>query len=147
MSKREIYYDQAEALYVQSGHSIERIAELLPVSAKTLYEWRQYGDWPTQRKAHLASRRNVADILRERLAEKIANLETGLFSAGDVDEIAKIAATIDRMEKNAYDLKAAGVEVMGRFGKYLRSVIKDPGQLQEMSRHIQGFFEWLEANA
>jgi len=147
VSKREIYYDQAEALFVKSGHSIERISQLLPVSAKTLYEWRQYGDWTTQKKAHLASKRNVADILRDRLAEKIAALESGNFSAGDVDEIAKISATIDRMERNAYDLKAAGVEVMGRFGKYLRATIKDPNHLQEISRHIQGFFEWLETNA
>jgi len=147
MSKKELYYDQAEGLYVTGGHSIEKISEILPVSDKTLYQWRQDGDWATQRKAHLASKRNVADILRERLSEKIGQLESGNFTAGDVDEISKIAATIDRIERSAYDLRAAGVEVMTRFGKYLRANIKDVGQLQEISRHIQGFFEWLEGNA
>jgi len=147
MSKREIYYDQAEGLYVKGGHTIEGISQILPVSAKTLYEWRQYGDWATQKRAHLASKRNVADILRARLAEKIGELETGDFTAGDVDEIAKISATIDRIERQAYDLRAAGVEVMTRFGKYLRAHVEDVGQLQEMSKHIQGFFEWLEGQA
>lgn len=147
MSKKQLYYDQAEGLYVTGGHTVEKISQILPVSAKTLYQWRQHGDWTTQRKAHLASKRNVADILRERLSEKIGDLESGRFTAGDVDEIAKIASTIDRIERSAYDLRAAGVEVMTRFGKYLRANIKDSGQLQEISRHIQGFFEYLEQHA
>lgn len=147
MSKKEVYYDQAEGLYVTGGHTIERISQILPVSDKTLYGWRQQGDWATQKKAHLASKRNVADILRERLAEKIGALESGgNFTAGDVDEIAKIASTIDRIERSAYDLSAAAVEVMTRFGKYLRANVKEASQLQEISRHIQGFFEWLEGH-
>ena len=144
MGKKELYYDQAERLFCEGGHPIERIAELLPVSAKTLYGWKKLGDWGRRRKAHLASRRNVADILRQRLEEKIAEIEGRGFTAGDADEIAKISATIDRIEKSAYDLRAASVEVMERFGKYLRGSVKDTNELQQISRYIQGFFTWLE---
>lgn len=146
MAKQEIYYDQAEKLYVQGGRSIEHIASTLPVSAKTLYQWKKKGDWATRKRAYLASRRNVADILRERLEEKIAGLEGSRFTSADADEIAKISATIDRIERSAYDLRSAAVEVMERFGKYLRSRIQDANDLQQISRHIQGFFEWLEIN-
>ena len=146
MSKKELYYDQAERLYVQGGHSIERVSQILPVSAKSLYQWKQYGDWGTRKRAHLASRRNVADILRQRLEEKIGEFEGKTFTAADADEISKISATIDRIEKNAYDLRAVSVEVMERFGKYLRANLKDANELQRISKHIQGFFEWLEAN-
>ena len=146
MSKKELYYDQAERLYVQGGHSIEKIGQLLPVSVKTLYQWKQYGDWGTRKRAHLASRRNVADILRDRLEEKIGEMDGRTFTAADADEISKISATIDRIEKSAYDLRAVSVEVMQRFGKYLRANLKDGNELQRISKYIQGFFEWLEAN-
>ena len=146
MSKKELYYDQAERLYVQGGHSIERVSQILPVSAKTLYQWTQYGDWGTRKRAHLASRRNVADILRQRLEEKIGEFEGKTFTAADADEISKISATIDRIEKSAYDLRAVSVEVMDRFGKYLRANLKDTNELQRISKYIQGFFEWLEIN-
>jgi hypothetical protein len=147
VGKKEIYYDQAEKMFVEGGQSIDRISGILPVSAKTLYDWKAAGDWGTRKKAHLASRRNVADILRDRLGDKISGLDGMHFSASDADEIAKIAATIDRIERNAYDLRAAGVEVMTRFGKYLRSQTDDAGMLQDISKHIQGFFEYLEVNA
>lgn len=146
MGKKELYYDQAERLYVQGGHSIERISQILPVSAKSLYQWKQYGDWGTRKRAHLASRRNVADILRQRLEEKIGEFEGRTFTAADADEISKISATIDRIEKSAYDLRAVSVEVMERFGKYLRANLKDTNELQRISKYIQGFFEWLETN-
>jgi len=146
LGKKELYYDQAERLYVQGGHSIERISQILPVSAKTLYEWKKYGDWGTRKRAHLASRRNVADILRQRLEEKIGEFEGKTFTSGDADEISKISATIDRIEKSAYDLRAVSVEVMERFGKYLRANLKDTNELQRISKYIQGFFEWLELN-
>ncbi len=146
MGKKELYYDQAERMFVQGGQSIEKISGILPVSMKTLYEWKAAGDWGKRKAAHLASRRNVADILSDRLAEKISALDGVRFSAADADEIAKIAATIDRIRKNAYDLRAAGVEVMTHFGKYLRSQIDDAGYLQDISKHIQGFFEYLEIN-
>ena len=146
MAKKEIYYDQAEKLFVDGGHPIERVSEILPVSKKTLYQWKQQGDWGNRKKAHLASRRNVADILRQRLEEKIGEIDGRSFTSGDADEISKIMATITRMEKDAYDLRTAAVEVMERFGRYLRAHGKDPSELQQISRHIQGFFEWLEAN-
>ena len=144
MGKRELYYDQAERLFCEGGHTIERISQILPVSGKTLYEWKKYGDWGTRKRAHLASRRNVADILRHRLEEKIGELEGQSFTAADADEIAKISATIDRIERSAYDLRTAGVEVMERFGRYLRAYIKDVNEIQQVSRYIQGFFAWLE---
>ena len=145
--KRDLYYDQAEKLFCEAHKSIEQIAEILPVTAKTLYEWKQYGDWTTRKKAYLASRRNVADILREKLEEKIGLLDGSGITAADTDEIAKIAATIDRMERQAYDLRTVAVEVMERFGRYLRASIQDPGELKTISGHIQGFFEWLEKGA
>jgi len=146
VSKKELYYDQAERLYVQGGHSIEKIGQILPVSVKTLYQWKSHGDWGTRKRAHLASRRNVADILRDRLEEKIGEVDGRTFTAADADEISKISATIDRIEKSAYDLRAVSVEVMQRFGKYLRANLKDGNELQRISKYIQGFFEWLEVN-
>jgi hypothetical protein len=147
MAKQELYYDQAEKLFINGGHSLERIAEVLPVSAKTLYQWKKKGDWGNRKRAHLASHRNVGEILRQRLEDKIAEIDGRGFSPGDADEISKITASIARIERSDYDLKAASVEIMARFGKYLRKRGDiDAGELQQIGKYIQGFFEWLEIN-
>ncbi len=146
VGKKELYFDQAERMFCKGARASTKSAGYCRYPQKTLYEWKAAGDWGNQKKAHLASQRNVADIMRDRLAEKIRALDGPSFTAGDADEIAKIASTIDRLERNAYDLRAAGVEVMTRFGKYLRSQTDDAAMLQDMGKHIQGFFEYLETN-
>ena len=51
---------------------------------------------------------------------------------------------IDRLGNQAWDLKAAALEVMSQFVEFLRQQVRDPKELRCFSRRIQEFFQELE---
>jgi hypothetical protein len=141
VSKESSFYDEAERQYI-FGRNLEEIAGLLPVSIASLSRWCAKGSWKDKRKAALSTR-NVAESLREVLQMKINTILTGGdLSRSQADEIAKISAVIERMERGSYDFKAAAVEVMRKFVDWLRPNCK-PEERQLISTKIQAWFESL----
>jgi len=55
MSKKNLYYDDAERLYVRERRSPDEIAGMLGVSEKTVRNWKDEGCWEEKRTAHLKS--------------------------------------------------------------------------------------------
>jgi uncharacterized protein YjcR len=49
LSKKQIYYAQAERMYVIEQHNLERIASDLGVNIKTIFFWKQEGNWDEKR--------------------------------------------------------------------------------------------------
>jgi len=143
MSKESLYYDQAEGLYAR-GYTLEGIAGIIPVSVATLSRWKTKGDWEARRRERVASARNVADILEEALAEKIAGLreQAGLDDRA-FDSIAKASAAIERLRRGSYDIRAAAVEVMERFTAWAREQA-EAEELQMLGRLVQGWFKSME---
>jgi len=143
VSKESTYYDEAERLYT-FGRTLQEIAGLLPVSIASLSRWKTKGDWETKRKAALASNRTVAESLREVLRGKVEGiLAKGDISASQTDEIAKILAAIDRMERGSYNFLAAAVEVMRRFTEWLRKET-GPEERELVGKWIQAWFKAIE---
>ncbi len=139
MYKESTYYDEAERLYT-FGRTFEEIAGILPVSVASLSRWCSKGDWKTKRKAALSSTRTVAESLREVLQMKVNSILTaGTLDRSQADEIAKISATIERMERGSYDFLGAAVEVMRRFSDWLRPNCR-PDERQLISKKIQEWF-------
>jgi len=143
MGKFEIYFDEAEKLHVQKAKSLEEIAQLLPVSVQTLSKWKNDGQWAEKRKAALRSPRTIAEALRDALEQKLEKIAAqGDFTAADADEMSKISCTIERLEKGGYSLLAATVEVMGRFGEFVKKT--QPGLVETISPLLQDFFKSIE---
>ena len=143
MNKKELYHDRAKSLYMR-GSTFEEISRALPVSRKTLQTWKREGDWKKRRDFRMLPNRRASDILRDRIEEKIQELDKNMMSA-DVDEIAKITAIIERMESRGGNLMGAAIEVMGEYALFLKSTIS----AQEMARQaelVRSFFEHLDEN-
>lgn len=55
MSKKKLYYDQAQNLYVVEQCTINEIASRVPVSEKTIRNWKDQGNWEEKRKKLIKS--------------------------------------------------------------------------------------------
>jgi hypothetical protein len=143
VSKEATYYNEAEKLYL-AGATIANIAELLPVTEKTLYQWSKKGDWSGRRRERLATRQDVSTRLRAFVEEKIAGITK--LTPGDADEIAKIYSSIDRVEKGAVSMLTMSVEVMAEWAKFQRWKGRSPEEMKDKAKEVQEFFEYLETH-
>ena len=143
MNKKELYHDRAKSLYMR-GSTFEEISRALPVSRKTLQTWKREGDWKKRRDFRMLPNRRASDILRDRIEEKIQELDKNITSA-DVDEIAKMTASIERLENRTSDMRGAAVEIMEWYAQFLKGKLSAE-KLREHSELVLSFFEYLEEN-
>ncbi len=144
MAKDETCYGEAKLLYVL-GRTLEEISQRLPVSRSTLKRWRQQGGWKRRRDAALATPRSIAQVLRELLQVKLAQVQEDRgLNVKDFEAIARGAAAIDRLERGSYDFRAAALEVMDRFIKWLGKTLPDSAQRQQMGDLVKEFFKAIE---
>ena len=95
--KRDLYYEEAERLYVSAGLPVPRIFDVLrrAVSTTTLYKWRRDGGWQQQREDY----RSTADKAVASLRAKIINISAKLDRAGRDEDVARIADTLSKLDK------------------------------------------------
>jgi hypothetical protein len=141
MEKADACYDRARILFLE-GKSIKEISRTLPVSARTLRRWRLKGDWEAHGCGPTLSNRRTLEILRVHLDKKIQELDKGITSS-DVNEIAKISASIERMERAAGDMRGPAVEIMDLYTRYLKSNFS-PEEVEKQARIIHSFIQYLE---
>jgi transposase-like protein len=146
--KEEAYFDEAERLYVRENKTAEQIAQVLPVSANTLYKWRTKGGWEPKRAAALASPRDLAERMRRSLEKYLIALEAkaddGVLDNATFDGINKAVAAIRSVERQALDLRVMAVEVMKEFTDFLKQADLPPGELQLIGGRIRTWFRSLE---
>lgn len=53
MAKKQLYFAEAERLFVTEGCSLEEIASRLNISTRTLQEWKSEGEWDRKRSIFL----------------------------------------------------------------------------------------------
>lgn len=53
MAKKQLYFAEAERLFITEGCSLEEIAGRINVSSRTLQEWKFEGDWDRKRSVFL----------------------------------------------------------------------------------------------
>jgi hypothetical protein len=146
LGKERLYYEEARRLFL-AGHSLKRIQESLPekVSSTTLSKWRGKGGWDKEFAAVLANRREVGEILRETLIEKIRAIrETRELNAADFDAVAKATVSIERLERGAYDLRTAALGVMAAFTAWLKQQDLGAGELAAVGERLRAWFKSLE---
>ena len=140
MKNKPNYYDDARKLYFK-GKTLKEICDALPVSYSTLKKWKKDGRWEGQKEVLAIPGRRAVDILRERLEKKIEELGSNMTSE-DVDEIAKITASIERLDRGP-DIMGASIEAMGLYADFLKSRLS-AAEMQKQHDLVWAFFEHLE---
>lgn len=142
--KRELYCDDAQSLFL-AGKELEEIQELLPVALQTLKRWQAEGQWEEKRRQVPISPRWLGEALKGILREKAGRLlAEGNLKSQELDEITKIITLTDRLCSQGPDIRAAALEVMDRFGDFLRGWVTDQEELKRISFRVQEFFRQLE---
>lgn len=67
MSKKAIYYDEAQRLYVKQGFALETISGMMEgqVTRRTLQNWKTDGRWDDKRKRYLDQHESLHDMVME----------------------------------------------------------------------------------
>ncbi|MCX5892141.1 MAG: hypothetical protein NTW80_04065, partial [Deltaproteobacteria bacterium] len=141
--KRELYFETAQSLFL-AGKELKEIAALLPVTLQTLKHWHSEGQWEEKRLQVPVSPRWLGEALKGILREKTGNLlAKGELKPQELEELSKIITLIDRLCSQGLDIRAAALEVMDRFGEFLRSWV-DQEELQRIFHRVEEFFRQLE---
>jgi len=142
--KRELYCEEAQSLFL-AGKTLEEIKELLPVALQTLKTWQAQGQWEEKRRQVPVSPRWLGEALKGILREKAGKLlAKGDLKPQELEEITKIVTLIDRLCSQGWDIRAAALEVMDRFGDFLRGWVPDQEEVKRISQRMQEFFRRLE---
>lgn len=79
MSKKAIYNDEASRLYIYEGYTISQLEEYFKgrVSARTLWTWKEEGEWDRKREKHQKNQTDVkgmvVDLAKIALRQAIDN--------------------------------------------------------------------------
>jgi hypothetical protein len=143
-NKRELYLEDSQSLFL-AGKELKEIAALLPVALQTLNRWRVEGQWEEKRRQVPVSPRWLGEALKGILREKTGHLlARGDLKPQELDELTKIITLIDRLGSQGVDIRAAALEVMDRFGDFLRGWVTDQDELKRISQRVDEFFRQLE---
>ncbi|MBF0404952.1 MAG: hypothetical protein HQL00_13425 [Nitrospirae bacterium] len=63
MAKKQLYFDEAERLFVIEQHSITAIAQKLNLAERTVRLWKDEGKWDEKRVAYLKSKQTFHEEL------------------------------------------------------------------------------------
>ena len=120
--------DVARTLYLMTEKSQKEICEVVGWAEKTFTEQKQKGKWNEMRDTKSLTKQQIISMLHTQTFKLIegAKDENRLLSAREVDSVAKLAASIDKLEKKA--TIETYIEVFEEYNKYLMSVNIDFAQ-------------------
>nr|BDD48254.1 hypothetical protein 4 [bacterium] len=59
MNKKELFFDEAEQLYVVEQMSIRKTAARLRLAPSTIFKWKKAGDWGKKREELIKTQSNM----------------------------------------------------------------------------------------
>ena len=129
--------DVARTLFLMTEKSQKEIAEVVGWSEKTFSEQKQKGKWSEMRDTKSLTKQQIISMLHTQTFKLIegAKDENRLLSAREIDSVAKLAASIDKLEKKA--TVETYIEVFEEYNKFLMSVNVDFAQ---RNNHYQDLF-------
>lgn len=141
----EKYKEWGEAafdLYCQ-GHSYEKIAKLVPVSAKTLRNWGFTYGWEEERKRLTESPLKLDLNLRKAMAqfqEDLVSPNQDIVNTA-VDRLYKIAYIRQKMGMNQIDRAPLAVEITGELVKFAQKRLPEllPPEIRQKGVKAFGF--------
>lgn len=120
-TKAELEKKKAVALQLYlAGQEQRTIADQLSITPKTVSLWAQKYHWREQRAAKTITRPQLVNkILQaiDELLDKVLQSEDQAITAGVPDKLAKLAATIEKLDKKANIVDT--IEVFMAFSKWL----------------------------
>jgi hypothetical protein len=111
--------DVARTLYLMTEKSQKEICDVVGWSEKTFSEQKQKGNWNEMRDTKSLTKQQIISLLHTQTLKIVdaAKNESRLLSAREVDSIAKLAASIDKLEKKA--TLETFIEVFEEYNKWL----------------------------
>lgn len=85
MAKKQLYFNEAERLYVIEQCTIQEIANRLRVSEKTVRLWKEEGDWENKRLQYLKSKEFFHQELYEFARKLMKSIKEDLEKGEKVD--------------------------------------------------------------
>ena len=110
----------ARILYM-TGEQQKGIAQKVGTSEQTVSRWVTVGEWDKRRAAQSVTRPEIVNNLLRAISNLVENLNEETDPAklsGAADKLAKLAATIEKLDKKANVVDA--IEVFIAFGKWLQ---------------------------
>lgn len=145
MNKKTEWLIPAEQMYVSdTSKTLEDIARIIPVSVRTLSEWKSSCKWDEKRKEYATTAVGFEEKIRRltfKLVTRLDEMELEDITTGDVDKLTKLIANLERLAK-LYDLRRATVVVMDKFITFLKA--KHPEKLEEFYGLLAEFGEYVD---
>lgn len=85
MAKKQLYFGEAERLYVIEQMTLAEIASRLRLAEKTVRNWKDEGDWETKRLQHLKSKQAFHEELYEFARKLMEGIKEDLENKVKVD--------------------------------------------------------------
>jgi len=86
MAKKDVYFDEAEELYVIQALTLESISKRIPVSTRTLQEWSKQGNWERKRADRLRNRRVSRQETEDLYLMLVRNVKRQFEAAGEGED-------------------------------------------------------------
>ncbi len=85
MAKKQLYFGDAERLYVIERMTIKEIALSLDISEKTARLWKEEGDWEAKRRQYLLSKESFHEELYEFARKLMRGIKEDMEAGNKVD--------------------------------------------------------------
>ena len=132
MTKKESEQKKELArLYYMQGESQKSISEKVGVSPATLGKWVEAGNWKEKKAGMNMTRPEIVNknlVLISRLLDRLNNEDIDLKDVGKiVDQVSKLAAAIERIDKKANVIDA--IEVFTALNRWLEARMEWDGDI------------------
>lgn len=141
---KAMYYGEAQRLAVEEEMTLAAISEKITVPLATLRRWSKQGKFKMQRDDYRKSSSSAVRKAKMVLLDIIKRMDIARsrgkkISSADVDQMAKVAATIERLD-TIITPRRAFVIFASRFAIWCKEMYPDDKDfLARMSDAIQGF--------
>ena len=85
MAKKQLYFNEAERLYVVEQCTLAEIASRLRLAEKTVRNWKDEGDWEAKRVGHLKSKEAFHEELYEFARKLMRSIKEDMDKGEKVD--------------------------------------------------------------
>lgn len=141
---KAMYYGQARRLAIEEEMTLEAISKDLGVPYRTVRVWSAKGRWTKEREDFRQSSMNTVTQAKLILQDIIKRMDVARekgdkISSAEVDQMAKVAATIERLD-TIITPRRAFVIFATRFAIFCKEMFPDDEDfLVRMSDAIQGY--------
>jgi transposase len=120
MSKASEEKKEHARILFMAGEQQKTIAQKVGISEQSIGRWVKDGEWDKRRAAQSITRPEIVNNLLKAISNLVENLNEETDPAklsGAADKLAKLAATVEKLDKKANVVDA--IEVFIAFGKWL----------------------------